>query len=91
MWTSESFRSLRLLVAFLNDRKLRPEQCKVMVAPEEGDGMVYHLLYDTDLDDGSKGMQKAAVEVDLQPVAATDEGDAVDLAERIIHDAQREE
>src|SRR5690242_6403491 len=47
MWTSESFASLELLVAFLNDRRLRPDQVKVVVAHDD-DAQRFHLLYQAD-------------------------------------------
>ncbi len=90
MWTTESFRSLDLLVAYLNDRKLRPGQCKI-VAGGEGGGAIYHLLYETSEVEPDLLAQEATVDVELVPVAGTDGDDAVDLAERIIHEAQQEE
>ncbi len=91
MWSVESFRTLDLLVAFLNDRKLRASHCKVVAGTNEGGESIYHLLYETDIDDSGLQAREAAVEVELLPVAGTEGGDAVDLAEQIIHDAQREE
>ncbi len=88
MWTLESFRTLDLLVAFLNDRKLRADHCKVVAGPGESGESIYHLLYETDIDDQGFQAREAAVESDLLPVAGIDGGGAVDLAEQIIHDAQ---
>ncbi len=84
MWTLESFRTLDLLVAFLNDRKLRADHCKVVAGPGESGEPIYHLLYETDIDDQGFQAREAAVESDLLPVAGIDGGGAVDLAE-LIH------
>ncbi len=91
MWSLESFRTLDLLLAFLNDRGLRAAQCKVVSDSSENGERLYHLLYETAPDDSGLQAREAAVEVELLPVAGTDGGDVVDLAEQIIHDAQREE
>ena len=91
MWTLESFRTLDLLVTYLNDRKLPASQCKVVAGIGEDGDPIYHLLYQADVDGSGRHRREAAVEAGLLSVSATDGGDAVNRAEQIIQDAQREE
>jgi len=91
MWILESFRTVDLLVAFLNDRKLRSDEYKVVAAAGETGESIYHVLYEVDIEDPGFQAQEAAVEVAQMTVAGSDAGGVVDLAEQIIHDAQREE
>ena len=88
MWTSESFATLELLLAFLNDHRIRAERCKIVVADDNNGSQVFYLLYQTD-----EGPELAAVaaQAEADPLEGADAGDAVDAAEAIIAEAHRDE
>ncbi len=88
MWMLESFATIELLVDFLNDRRLSADQFKVVAARDEEDNQVFHVLYaarETVL------AEVAVAQVGLESSATEDAEDAVDAAEAIIADAQRDE
>ena len=87
MWHSESFTTLQLLLGFLNDRRIRASHCKVVVARDRNGAQVFHLLYQTEDDPLAEMATVAQAEAD--PFRNGD--DAVDAAEAIIADAQRDE
>lgn len=89
MWIAESFRSLGLLLGFANDRGVPIERAKVVVTRDEGGAELFHLLYEPLDDPGLALAAVAAAEADLPEVVEPE--DAVDEAEAIIHDAQRDD
>jgi hypothetical protein len=89
MWVAESFRSLGLLLGFVNDRRLPIERAKVVVSREEGGAEVFHLLYEP-VDEPERALAAvAAAEAELPDEVEAE--DVVDEAEAIIHDAQRDD
>ena len=88
MWLSESFTTLELLLAFLNDRRIRPEQCKVVVTHDDANAEVFHVLYRL----GDEVVVSAAVaQAEADPLDGADADNAVDAAEAIIAEAHRDE
>ena len=87
MWTSESFATIELLLAFLNDRRIPASRCKVAVARDRDGAQVFHLLYQTE--DDPLAEMAAVAQAEADPFRDAD--DAVDAAEAIIADAQRDE
>lgn len=86
-WRSERFATVDLLVQFLNDHAVRPETCKVVVAPADSTTSDFILLYQPD-DDTEVLLTVAHAEAD--PLDADDADEAVDAAEAILADAQRD-
>lgn len=89
MWISESFASLDLLLAFANDRRITIERAKVVVAHDADGAERFHLLYAPGDDIEPVLAAVATGEAELPIEAERDE--ALDAAEAIIHDAQRED
>lgn len=88
MWIAESFSSLDLLLAFVNDRHIDIERAKVVVTRDAGVD-VFHLLYAPAEEPEPALAAVATAEAELPIEAERDE--AIDAAEAIIHEAQREE
>ena len=88
MWTSESFATLELLVAFLNDRRIGADRCKVVVARDDEGAQVFHLLYQMLEDAVGVG---AVAQAEAEALDGTDADDAVGAAEAIIAEASRDE
>ncbi len=84
----ESFATIELLVDFLNDRRLPADQFKVVAARDEDGNQVFHVLYTAP---ETVMAEVAVAQVGLEQTAAEDVEDAVDAAEAIIADAQRDE
>lgn len=88
MWLCETVSSIELVVDFLNDQRLRPEQCKVVAAHGDEGDQIFHVLYRL----GDPVLAEvAAAQAEQSPGPAVDTGDALDAAEAIIADAQRDE
>lgn len=89
MWIAERFPSLDLLLAFVNDRRIAIDRAKVVVAHDAVGIEIFHLLY-APADEPEPALAAvAAAEAELPIEAERDE--AIDAAEAIIHEAQREE
>lgn len=89
MWVSERFPTIDLLLAFLNDRRIRADRCKIVAVTEPGGTRLFHLLHQPDDD---PMLELAAVaQAEADPLAGGDIDDAVDAAEAIIAGAQRDE
>lgn len=86
MWVAERFATLEQLLAYLNDRAIRAERCKVVAVAQPDGGARWHLLYQPEDDGGEGPVLVAAAEADV-PVP----DEAIASAEAIIADAQRDE
>lgn len=86
MWVAERFPNLEMLLAFLNERAIPAERCKVVAVPGPAGAERWHLLYEPD-DAGER--RPALVAVAEAEAPAPDE--AIASAEAIIADAQRDE
>lgn len=85
MWMTESFATVELLVAFLNDRRLGEGQCKIVVAHDARGDEVFHLLYQ--LEAPGDLVAQAVVEAEVPALGTGAEAaDAVGAAEAIIQD-----
>lgn len=89
MWIAESFQSLASLLGFVNDRRVAIERAKVVVAHDGAGREVFHLLYAPADEPEPAFAAVATAEAELPIEAERDE--AIDAAEAIIHDAQRDE
>lgn len=90
MWQSQSFPSVELALAFVNEHRLRADQFKVMAARWGwGSRLVVWVLYQAD-EAGLAGVTTAAA-AEPEPLSSPVAGNVVDEAEAIIADAQREE
>lgn len=88
MWMLESFATIELLIDFLNDRRLTADQCKIVAARDDDGNQVFHVLYQS-LE--SVLAEVAVAQAGIDQPSADDAEDAVDAAEAIIADAQRDE
>ena len=87
MWMTESFASVELLVAFLNDRGLTGDDFKLAVAHDAAGAEVFHLLYRLAPGGGATLVAVAEVESPaLEESRADAVAGALDAAEAIIHD-----
>lgn len=89
MWIAEDFPSLDLLLAFVNDRHIAIDRAKVVVAHDDGGVQIFHLLYAPADEPELTLAAVATAEAELPIEAERDE--AIDAAEAIIHEAQRED
>jgi len=87
MWRSERFATVDLLIQFLNDHAVRADTCKVVAAPGDAATFDFILLYRPD-DETESLVAVAHAEAD--PFDAGDADEAVDAAEAILADAQRD-
>ncbi len=89
MWLSETFDTLDLLIQFLNKQRIAPALCKVVAVSEPRGAARFHLLYQLDDEPDPALLAVAGAEAELPETA--DREQAIDAAEAIIQDAQREE
>lgn len=89
MWAAESFATLELLLGFLNERRIRASRCKVVVARDAEGAQRFHLLFQ--IEDDPLLEMAAVAQAETEPLVGADGDDAVDAAEAIIAEAQRDE
>jgi hypothetical protein len=87
-WSTVSFPTIDLLVAYLNEHGIRAGQCKIVVARDTDGAQVFHLLLDRDAP-GRPPIAAAVAEPD--PLVEAEVEEAVGAAEAIIAGAQRDE
>jgi len=87
MWQSESFLSFPALLGWLNAHRIRPSDCKILVAVDDHGRQRYHVLY---VDEDGSLERVGVAEASVGGLSTADSGDVLDEAEAIIHDAQRE-
>lgn len=88
-WVSESFVTLDLMLMFLNDRAIRPERSKLLVSRDAEGAQLFHVIFQTGDDDDREMATVARAEA--ESIDTGDVEEAVDAAEAILHEANRDE